>query len=140
MSSLVVATRSEGAVGADVAFQARLISKDGSGAPVANEGNCITQADVQTITCTVYDLQAGKNASTPVATPSIDPTAVVALIADNLWQARDTIGRNFLHQVAGSVFGKADHTYRVVYEITTTGGSNLKWAHEHQAIAMRPAS
>jgi len=129
---------SEAPVGNDQAFQARLISADGSGAIVGGEGNLVAPADVQSISCTVYDLQLGNAASTPIATPSITSSAITLLANDGLWRSFDPIGRNFLHQISGTVFAKADHTFRVVYKLTTTGGTNIVFAFEHYAHGVAP--
>lgn len=138
MVNLPIVSRTEGGVGSDAIFQNRVVSADGTGMAVTYEGNAIAAADVGSITCTVYDLSAGPSASTPVATPAISSAAISALTADNLWQNKDTIGRNFLHKVAGATFAKADHTYRVVYAITTTGGTTTTWGHEHTVSGLVP--
>jgi len=137
--SAPVISKTQAPVGNSALFQTRLVAPDATGASVTYESNCLTAADVATITCTVYDLDAGAADGTPVTTPAITSAAIVALGLPNEWQNRDAIGRNFRHQVAGTVFAVAEHTYRVVYQLTTNGGTALAWAHEHTATALVPS-
>jgi len=137
---LVIASRSRGPVGNDASFQARVVAKDATGSTVTDEGKAVRQADCSSITCTVYDL----NSSTPgtaVATPSITIAGAISdtLTDDAIWLPNDSVGRNFLHTVAGSIITAAGHTYRVVYTLTLTGGTVIKWGHEHAAVGLAPA-
>ena len=136
--ALPVASTSEGAAGSEATFQARIVSKDGTGTAVSEEGSALQQANISSITCAVYDLHSATPA-VAVATPSVTVSSAISdtLTNDNLW-TEDTTGRNFLHTIAGSTFASGDHTYRVVYTLTTTGGNVFKWAHEHRAVAMTP--
>lgn len=135
---LPIVSRSQGPVGNDVLFQNRVVAPDGTGTSVTFESNCITAADVSSIACTVYDVDSGDLDSQGTAVP-ITTAAILALAIPNEWQNKDTVGRNFRHQVAGSYFSQPDHTYRVVYAITTAAGTKLQWAHEHTATSLVPS-
>lgn len=139
--SLMIVEHSEGPVGVEANFQARIVSKVGTGTDISStppgpEGKAIVQADVSTIACAVYDLSS----STPtvvVATPTISIAGSISnsLTVDSIWshehEAIDATGRNFLHTVAGSVFAIANHVYRVCYTIVLTNGSTIRFGWDH---------
>ena len=135
--SLIIASTTQSPIGNNNTFQARLVAKAGSGATVANEGIAITAADVSAIACAVwYSADLETTPATQVDSPAIDSSAISSsLVADNIWtqfgRPVDSIGRNFLHTVAGSVFANVG-TYRVVYAITLTDAdeTTMTWAHE----------
>lgn len=137
-------TSSRGPVGNDATFQARLVAQGGTGTAVTNEGNAVVQADVNTVSYAVYDLNAS-TPSTAVTSGSLTVSDVIlnTLTDDNIWNALgDLTGRNFIHTVAGSVFSTADHTYRVLYTVVLTvgaGGSTMIFGFDHYAERMVPA-
>ncbi len=104
----------------------RLTARDGGGAAtgVDGEGKWLQQADVQTITCNIFDLSS----LTP-DTPLSSPAVVVATsildtpVTDNEIWTRDTIGYNFLHDLISTSFPSGGNRYSVEYTVTLTGGT-----------------
>jgi hypothetical protein len=131
-------TTTEQLVGKSQGFMCRVVSPDGSGQVVAGEGKAILPGDVSTIACTVYD----QDSQTPGApfTVAITSAAILStLTVANNWAQQDNIGYNFFFVVPGSNFAVAGHTYKIVFEITTTGGTPLGWYHLHSALAKAPS-
>jgi len=134
-------TISQALVSKDIALMARVVSKDGTGANVSLEGLALKQADVSTITRTVYDLDS-PNPGNQVAGPTslTVATAILnALTVDNNWGRLDATGHNFIDVVPGTVFTTPAHTYRIVYELVTTGGALLGWYHHHTTSPKQPS-
>lgn len=132
--------QSSGIVGNDQIFQARLATKDGTGAVVTDEGKAIKQADVSAISYSVFDMDSTTPA-TAVASGSLTVSAVIfdVLTDDNTWTA-DSVGKNFQHVVSGSGFATAGHTYRIVYSITLVGNAQVqKWYYEHTTVPTTPS-
>jgi hypothetical protein len=134
--------RTSAPIGTAVLNQARLVADDGSGTPVLNEGNALLPSDVQSLTLSVYDLQSQTPAA-PVYTATLTPATVISsgLVLDNTWLAKplaDTIGRNFKNKIPGSTFSAPSHTYRIVYSLTTTGGSQMTFEYEHTTDSTAP--
>jgi hypothetical protein len=135
---LTPVTTTRGPAGNDIVCQGRIVSPDGTGTAVTNEGNAIRQVDVSAISCSVYDVTSSP--ATLVGSPTITAAAVLnVLTADNEWGGLDTTGCNFRFQVAGSYFATGGRQYRIVFSITTTGGTVLKWYHHHFADAVTPS-
>lgn len=121
---------------------ARLAAWNGSGSAtgVSGEGRWLEQADIEAITCAVYDL----NSATP-STPTSEPTVTVATAVQDtpvtngeIWP-KDDIGWNFRHVLAATCFPTANHRYRVIYTLTLTGGEETWGSFEGVAKQKVPA-
>lgn len=114
----------------------RATARNGSGSPtgVRTEGNFLKQSNVSTITCAVYD----RSSSTPanaIETPTVTiSTSVLDTVVTTsvLWD-EDTVGYNFLHDLANTNFPNGDVIYRVTYTWTLTGGEVFRIAYEGRA-------
>lgn len=104
----------------------RVTARDASGSAtgVPGEGKFLQQADLSTITCSVFDL----NSSTPdtaIATPTVTISSAILDTVDTattLWDL-DEYGYNFRHDLAHTNFPTGDHVYLVEYKFTTTGSA-----------------
>lgn len=82
-------------------------------------GAAITQATVESITRTVYDLSS--------ATPAVAVAEAELVVADVVldtaesWDL-DERGYNFADTVPAAVFAEADHVYRIEYLVTPADG------------------
>jgi hypothetical protein len=126
-------------VGTPPSLMARLVAIDGSGAPIAGEGNQLLPADVTAITRRVYDMTTGLLVSQVALT--VSSVLAATLTADAAWQSKpfaDSTGRNFLDRPPGSNFQVANHVYKVLYTLTTTGGTELDWEYEHTTTSGPP--
>lgn len=104
---------------------ARLTARTGSGTATgeAGEGNWLKIVDVSTITYNVYDLD-GTTPTTAISSGSLTVASVVIdtpVTANTLWTF-DTVGYNFLHDLAANTFPDA-HRYRLEYTVTLSGGA-----------------
>ena len=109
---------------------ARMTARDATGewTGVAGEGNWLKQADLSAITCAIFDLDSA-TPSTALSTPTVTiATAIQDTPVTNgkIW-AEDSIGYNFLHDLAATAFPTGGRNYRVEYKFTTTG-SAVSWA------------
>lgn len=107
---------------------ARVTALQGTGTQVRpEEGNCLKQADILSISCKVFSLGANKDnlAGTELLpAPSLSP-------ADNIYDTLqttgwrtgvDVYGYNFRHDVAASYTPSQAEWYRLEYKFTLTGG------------------
>jgi hypothetical protein len=123
-----------GEVNEDGPFSAlnRVCSLNGSGDEQATgEGPVIQVADVDTITCKVFDIGTDRDATTGTeVTPA--PTLTSANVFDTLrtsgWE-QDDYGYNFRHDVAASYLADPGEWRLIEYKITLTGGevSWIEW-------------
>lgn len=135
-SGLSVVAQTSGFPGVPVVNQARLVAPDGTGQLIDSEGYVLLAADVSTLTVTVTDLGTG---TVVLAATSLTPSAVMSTpVADDVWKnvSEDTVGRTFRHTVSGTHFLTANRTYRVLYTLTTTGGSVLYFAFDRRTIPL----
>lgn len=105
---------------------ARMTARDGSGSAtgVAGEGNWLEQADLASITCSVFDLTSS-TPGTAIVTPTVTISSAILdtpVTATTIW-CRDTVGYNFIHDLPVTAFPTGGNLYRVEYKFTTTGGS-----------------
>ena len=118
----------------------RITAPNGTGAAtgVDGEGNWLKQADISTITCKVFDLSSAAP-NTPVAEPTVDKTVAVldTPVTTNVVWTEDTVGYNFTHQLLNTIFATGEHTYRVEYKVTLTGGAVFHGAYEGPADPLR---
>lgn len=142
MPTSVIPTPTKGPVGQLATFQARLVHANGSGAEVSEEGKLLQQTDFAEIDCEVYDFTSA-SPGTVIATPGVVIANAItdALVDDSTW-TKDTVGRNFIHSISGSVFNQP-HLYRVVYTAKLSaalGSETLVWAYGHIAVAVTTTS
>ncbi len=110
----------------DYTVLARITALDGTGTQVLpEEGYCLTQADIDTISCKVFDLGTNKNDPTGVeVTPAPSITAVdniLDTLATNGWPvSEDQAGYNFKHTLGPEYAPEAEHWYLIEYKITLT--------------------
>lgn len=134
-----------GLVNEDGSFSvlARLTSLDGSGDQVQpREGNCLTQDDVLSITCKIFDLGTDKDneAGTPL---SPDPTVTVSdSIFDTLrtvgWPTdRDYAGYNFRHDIEPTYVPTGGNWYLLEYKISLSGGGTSWLRVKVKALAVQ---
>ncbi len=107
----------------------RLVARDGTGAAtgVRGEGDFIKQADLSTITCSVFDLDGG-SPEVAISTPTVtiaDDVLDVPVTSNAIW-TKDGTGYNFLHDLPVATFPTGDNKYRVEYKVTATGGA-VSW-------------
>jgi len=118
----------------------RITARDATGAATGKdgEGNWLKQQDISTITCKVFDLN-GATPDTAIATPTVTITDSVldTPITTNVIWTVDTIGYNFAHDLAASNFPTGNHTYRVEYKVTLTGGTIFHGVFEGVAQPLR---
>ena len=93
----------------DATVLGRITSRAGSGAAtgIDGEGNWLEQADVASITCSVFDLDS----DTPVT-------------VNTLWTV-DTTGYNFIHDLAATNFPTGSNRYSVEYAVSMTNGGKF---------------
>lgn len=121
------------APGNDVTFQARICANEGTGADVTEEGDALKQADVSTISRTVYQQTSSAGEWTTIIS---GPTSLTVsnVISDTLSNGNeqwtlDSIGRNFADTV--TVFDTANYVYGLRYKITLTSGSVIVLLYQH---------
>ena len=104
----------------------RMTARDGTGAytGVRGEGNWLTQSDVASITCSVYDTDGDGGTTTPVATPTVTlgTSIIVPDATGHIW-TKDAVGYNFIHDIANTAFANSNHRYSVVYIVTLNNGA-----------------
>ena len=110
----------------DATVLGRLTARNGGGAAtgIDGEGNFLQIADIATITAKIFDLDSA-TPDTPISTPTVTVASAVlntVVTAQTIW-TEDTIGYNFLHDLAGSEFPTGERQYRVEYTVTLTGGA-----------------
>lgn len=107
----------------------RFSGDSGSGAAtgVDGEGNWFQQADIATITRTVYD-RSSATPDTATATASLTVSSVIidTPVTSTAKWAEDATGYNWLDSIADTVITTAGHVWRVDYLVTTTGGDKIK--------------
>ncbi len=110
----------------DATVLGRLTARNGSGVATSidGEGNFLQVADIATITCKIFDLDSA-TPDTEISTPTVTVATEVldtVVTAQTIW-TEDTVGYNFLHDLAGSEFPTGERRYRVEYTVTLTGGA-----------------
>ena len=128
----VIAT-SVGAAGEDWFNQARITAYGATGTAVDEEGPAVNQADCSSLSYALYDVTADMSVINPSTALTVASQISNSLTDDDVWTL-DTTGRNFLHNIAGSLLTKHNHRYRAVYTLTLTGGAIKKWAHERTIL------
>ena len=89
---------------------------------VDNDGENVLQADVTSISRTVFNLAVSKTVPVSVATAIVVADSVFdTLQTDDRW-TEDATGYNFLDTIPASVFATGGCTYRAEYEFTPTTG------------------
>ena len=104
----------------------RVTARNGTGEAtgISGEGNWIKQADVSTIVRKVFDLD-GTNFPTEESSTSITVANVVIdvpVTSTAIW-TEDTIGYNFLEDLANTLFPESGRRIRIEYVVTLTGGA-----------------
>lgn len=130
-NSGVVVSPDRTAPGNDVTFQARLCANEGTGADITAEGDALKQADISTISRSIFQCN-GSDPTTAVSGPT--SLTVSNVISDTLSNGNeqwtlDAIGRNFADTV--TTLDTANAIYRVQYTITLTGGSVIVLVYQH---------
>ncbi len=105
---------------------ARITSLDGTGLEVvAGEGNVLTQADIASITCKVFDLGTNRNNTSGTEVTPAPSLAVATNVFDTLrttgW-GQDSYGYNFRHDVSASYVPDGGEWVLLEYKITLTAG------------------
>ena len=130
-NSGVVVSPERTAPGNDVTFQARVCASEGTGADITAEGDALKQADISTITRTIYQAN-GSDPATAVSGPT--SLTVSSVVSDTLSNGNeqwtlDAIGRNFADTV--TTFDTANAIYRLVYTFTLSGGAVIVLLYQH---------
>ncbi len=103
----------------------RLAARNGSGKQTGRvgEGRWLKQSDISSITCKVFDMSVDPDVV--IATPAVVVKNVIydrPILSQSIWDI-DTIGYNFLHDLAPSNFPTGTNTIRVEYRVTTSDGA-----------------
>ena len=105
---------------------ARIAVHNGSGAETGNdgEGSFVTQADVSSITYSIFD-KDGDTPDTAIATGTLDKTVVIldSVVTSKATWTKDAYGYNFKHSFGVGAFPTGRHRYEVEYILTLTDGS-----------------
>ena len=102
----------------------RLTARDGTGTAtgVKGEGNWLKQADLSTITFSVYDEADGTQITAPTTVTISSSVLDKPDTTDVLW-TKDATGYNFIHDLGPANFPTGGTIYRVEYKITTNSGA-----------------
>lgn len=118
----------------------RVTARDGSGTAtgVRGEGNWLQQADLSSITCSVFDLSS-ETPDTAIATPTITISSVIvdSPVSTTVLWTEDTTGYNFIVDLAASNFPTGNNVYRVEFKFTTTGSAVFWGIYEGRAVPVR---
>lgn len=97
------------------------------------DGEPILQADIASITCNVFDLDAD-DPTAIVTSPTVAVSSVISdtLQTDPTW-TKDATGYNFKHLVLDTVLSSGGHRYRVEYIFVPTNGSKFPLVFEIKA-------
>ena len=104
----------------------RITARNGSGVAtgIAGEGKWLQQADVDSITYKIFDLNSA-TPDTPIKTATATVSTVVldtVVTSTEIW-TKDAIGYNFLHDLAAGDFPTGDRIFVLEYVVTLTGGA-----------------
>lgn len=118
----------------------RITARNGTGTAtgVRGEGNWIEQVDVDTITWKMFDLSSD-SPDAEISSGELTVSAVVLDIpisANTIW-TKDSVGYNFLHDVAASNFPTGNHNYRLEYTVILVGGAKFHGIYEGLAAPLR---
>lgn len=115
---------------------ARLTARNATGAAITGEGYWIKQADVTSITCKVFDDSAAQVEITPAPTVTVSSAIIDTPVTDGVIWTADSVGYNFLFDIAGTYFPTGGHIYRVEFFATlaTSGNATLPWRYIGEAI------
>lgn len=105
---------------------ARVCARDATGAWTGEkgEGRFVKQADLSSITCNVFD-RSSETPSTAIATPTVTISSAIQdspVTNQEIWTL-DTVGYNFVYDLAASNFPTGGNEYLVEFKFTTTGGT-----------------
>lgn len=118
----------------------RVTARDGSGAAtgVNGEGNWIQQADLSSITLSVFD-ESSADPDTATATATLTVSSVIqdTPVSTNVIWTRDTTGYNFIYDVTSTYFATGGHVYRLEFKFTTTGSAVLWGVYRGRALPLR---
>ena len=117
----------------DATVLGRITARNGTGSAtgVRGEGNWLKQADVGSITWKMFDL----NSDTPDTEISSGTLTVLDVVIDTpvsvntIW-TKDSVGYNFIHDLAASNFPTGNHIYRLEYTVILTGGAKFHGVYE----------
>ena len=89
---------------------------------LGDDAQAITQATIASVTFAAFDLDATTPTSAvSTATLTVSDVVFDTYQTDDRWHA-DSVGYNFRHDIASSVFVTGGHTYQVEYKFTADGG------------------
>ena len=101
---------------------ARITAGTGSTTGIAGEGYPVIQADLSTITYSIYDLETGSfvvnSSSLTIANVIYDTLQDT----DGILWAQDGIGYNFRHNLGSASFPDGDRRYRYEAKFTSMSG------------------
>lgn len=124
----------------DATVLGRVTASDATGDATgkAGEGYFIKQADLSTVTCSVFDLSS-TTPNTAFATPTVTIASDVldTVVTTNVLWTVDIFGYNFQHDLAASNFPTGGHIYLVEYKFTTSGGKVIPARFQGPAKALR---
>jgi hypothetical protein len=106
------------------------------GAFRTNDGSFLTQASLNSVAYSVYDL----NSATPDTAVADGTVTISDCVFDSfqtgpMWTVDDE-GYNFAHRIPGTAFGSGDHAYKIVYLFTQTDGSTFVREYRHWVKAL----
>ena len=117
---------------------ARVTAAYATGTAISGEGYWVKQADVTSITRTVYDLTSDPAESVIVLGPtSISKTTAIkdTPVTDGiLWDIQvNPLGYNFIDLVPKTAFPTGGHRYNVKYSFVMAGGEDFTMEYEGEA-------
>lgn len=100
----------------------RITAADATGEAtgVDGEGDWVEQVDIDTITYSIYDLDAD-DPTTPIVGPTnltVSDVIIDIPVTDRVLWDKDRVGYNFKHSLPKTSFPKADNRYSLVYHFT----------------------
>ncbi len=112
----------------DATVLGRITARNGTGTVtgVRGEGNWLKQADVESITWKMFDLNSD-TPDTEISSGTLTVSDVVLdtpVSANTIW-TKDSVGYNFIHDVAAANFLTGNHNYSLEYTVTLVGGAKF---------------
>jgi len=107
-----------------VTIMGRITARNGSGAATGEdgEGNWLQQADISSITLAVFDLEA-PTTTYAEETLVVGDTILDTPVSTNVIWTKDSVGYNFIHDLAASNFPTGGSIVRAEYKVTLAGGN-----------------
>lgn len=122
----------------DSTILGRITARNGSGAAtgVDGEGKFVQIADVSSITYEIFDLEAPTTVAFSGTLTVANVILDTVVTSNEIW-TKDSIGYNFLHDLAATNFPEGNRTVLIEYTVTLTGGEKLTGEYQGPVCAKR---